>query len=95
MLRVKDLEAGTHFYTRDVLDGEVRQTFYMRDPDGSVMYKNNVKIARFGFEQRNIHGDVRVSRFLDGPCRDPGEMPGLTPCYLTGDDDARKYVRTT
>ena len=85
MHRVRDLAPGTIFVCRDVIDGEIRNTFYVRDPDGDTRYAGNVRIARFGFLQADRYGKIRVRRFREVPCRDPGEMPGLTPCYLDHD----------
>ncbi|QKV17875.1 hypothetical protein [Oricola thermophila] len=85
MHRVGDLATGTLFVTRDVLDGEVRNTFYRREDGRACRYDGNVPVARLGLIQANADGEVRYKRALDVPCRDPGEMHGLVPCYLVSD----------
>lgn len=80
MKPLADYEPGDLVFTRERLDDEFRETFYVRDPARPCRYGYNVPIGRIGFVQGAIDAPARVIRFLKLPCRDPGEADGRTPC---------------
>lgn len=93
-IRVKDVPVGEIFVVRDVLDGEVRNTFYLRSDKQNPTHPANVGMGRIGLCQADTSGELRFERFTSPPCFDPGEMTGLQPCYLESDfPDALAWVR--
>lgn len=78
---------------------EIREVFYMRDPDGECRWPHNVKVARLGIVQGDpTHEDVvaggrpRYARWGE-PSRDPGEADGRTMCRPLGDCSASVWAR--
>ena len=85
----KDVPPGATFYTSERMGDdrnnmEVREVFYIRDPDGPCRYSHNVRIARIGTIQGDPDGEgpPRYRSVNKEPCRDPGEMDGRTTCHL-------------
>lgn len=95
MLKIKDVAPGKTFYTQERLGDdiggmEVRETYYVRDPDAPCRYPHNVRAGRLA----TIQGDPTASHpprycvSLETPCRDPGEIDGRVLVHLVGDDPA-------
>lgn len=61
---------------------EVREVFYIRDPDRPTLYPHNVPIGRFGTVQGDPSSESgpRYVRLRNEPCRDPGETDGRRLC---------------
>ena len=89
MLRVKEVPPGALFYLSEHIgddqnNTEVREVFYVRDPDRLCQYPHNVPVGRIA----TIQGDPssgeppRYRRVNDPICRDPGEMDGRAMCHL-------------
>lgn len=89
-MKLKDVPFGAVCYTSERLGDdksnmEVREVFYIRDPDGPCRHPHNVRIARIGIAQGNAsEWTPRYARKADPPCRDPGEADGRTPVQLVG-----------
>lgn len=75
-----DYEPGDLVFTRERLDDEFRETFYLRETGRACRYGYNVPIARLGYVQGAVDAPPRRVHLLDVPCRDPGEADGRTPC---------------
>ena len=93
--QVKDIASGETFYTSERIGDdtngmEVRETFYIRDPDRQCRHPHNVAVAQIG----TIQGDPesmeppRYRRVSKEPCRDPGEMDGRTSAYTLSERTA-------
>ena len=91
-MRLADVPAGAIVYTKEMMGDdknsmEVREVFYMRDPDGPCLYDYDVKCARLGIVQGDPNdpdGHVRYVRF-GKPSRDPGEADGRIDVRLLRD----------
>lgn len=68
---------GTLVYSVEYIGDEVRETFYIRDPDRVCRYSYDVPVASLGTVQGDRVGidDARFVRLVS-PCRDPGEADG-------------------
>ena len=92
----KDVPIGATFYTSERMGDdrnnmEVRETFYVRDPDAPCRYPHNVRIGRIGMVQGDPTPGVGPPRYRsvnDAPCRDPGEMDGRISVHLISDQTA-------
>jgi len=81
MLALKDVPTGSIAYTSERIGDaknsmEVREVFYLREPDRSCKFASNVPIARLGIAQGTGGSPPRYSVKLASPCRDPGEVDG-------------------
>lgn len=92
-MRVADVEAGRIFLVRewfgdDRNNMEVRETFYIRDPDDQCRYPHNVRVARLATIQGSTDdgSPPRYCGVLPEPCRDPGEMDGRVTCIVLEPD---------
>ena len=91
ILQLKDVPAGAVCYTQERIGDdknamEVREVFYIRDPDAPCRYSHNVRIGRIGIAQgdeagANLNAMPRYHRF-SVPCRDPGEVDGRINVHL-------------
>jgi hypothetical protein len=95
MKQVKDIQPGETFYTTENIGDdrnsmEVRETFYVRDPDRPCRYTVNVPVGLIAVVQGDPNGDgpPRYVRSGCGVSRDPGEMDGRTKAYLLSDRPA-------
>lgn len=97
-MAVKSIAANMIFYIAEMIGDdrnamEIREVFYIRDPDGPCRYPNNVRVARLALFQGT---QGKEPRYVDGcipPCRDPGEMDGrMQALPLTSEGSAWSHL---
>lgn len=91
---VKDIPPFEVFFTSEKIGDdrsgmEVREVFYVRDPDGPCLYPHNVKIGLIAIVQGDPDGEG-PPRYIrtGGVSRDPGEMDGRTVAHLLSEKTA-------
>lgn len=94
-MKAKDVPAGALFYTSERIGDdknsmEVREVFYVREPDAPCRHPHNVRIGRIALIQGDPDGSEppRYRRVLNEVCYDPGEMDGRTAVYLLSERPA-------
>lgn len=85
---LKDCDPGEIVFTTERMGDdrnsmEVREVFYIRDPERPYRYPHNVPVALLGMVQGDVdceEWEAIAPRFMriSGPSRDPGEADGRT-----------------
>lgn len=96
-MQLKDVSPGSICFMQERMGDdrnamEVREVFYVRDPDALCRHSHNVRIGRIGIAQGDATdaangGTPRYHRF-GAPCRDPGEADGRTKVELLSDGNS-------
>ncbi len=79
---IKDVPSGTYFVLVSPTGDEVRETYYVRDPDGPCKYPSNVRAGRLATIQGKPGKPPRYCVINEDPVRNPGEIDGRAQAEL-------------